>query len=237
MSDQNTLLSDLKAIRTESELIAFLRTLSRHFDFTGFLLFRIPLASDETLLAKLELSDLPRGLIESYDELGLVKNSQIFANLRRSTAPMTWSAEDAIDVRPSEQSAMSAQLFARYNITKAAFLPVHGPSGDRAGFGFLGNRKQLTHSELGNLAVFAAHAYNIYSTLKDGHRINVGLLTPRELEALEWAANGKTSGEIASILSLSEHTVNTYMNNAMRKLDCVNRTQLVAKALRLRLIW
>jgi DNA-binding CsgD family transcriptional regulator len=42
--------------------------------------------------------------------------------------------------------------------------------------------------------------------------------------------------EIAELLSISEHTVNTYMNNAMRKLDCVNRTQLVAKTIRLRLI-
>ena len=61
-------------------------------------------------------------------------------------------------------------------------------------------------------------------------------LTPRELEAIHWVANGKTSSEIALILSLSEHTVNTYVNNAIRKLDCVNRTHLVAKALRLRLI-
>lgn len=40
---------------------------------------------------------------------------------------------------------------------------------------------------------------------------------------VRWTAQGKTSVEIAELLSISEHTVNTYMNNAIRKLDCVNR--------------
>ena len=42
--------------------------------------------------------------------------------------------------------------------------------------------------------------------------------------------------EIAEILGLSEHTINHYLNRATKKLDAVNRTQAVAKALRLGLI-
>ena len=49
-------------------------------------------------------------------------------------------------------------------------------------------------------------------------------------------AAGKTSVEIAEILTLSEHTINHYLNRATKKLDAVNRTQAVAKALRLGLI-
>ncbi|PHR22770.1 MAG: hypothetical protein COA37_10600 [Hoeflea sp.] len=94
----------------------------------------------------------------------------------------------------------------------------------------------MSHAELGELGVYAAHAYNIYSTLKDGHPEKEDVLSIRELEALHWVANGKTSSEVASILSLSEHTVNTYINSAIRKLDCVNRIQLVAKAMRMHLI-
>ncbi|MNL83451.1 Regulatory protein SdiA [compost metagenome] len=53
---------------------------------------------------------------------------------------------------------------------------------------------------------------------------------------VRWTAQGKTSAEIGQILTLSDHTVNAYMTNAIKKLDCVNRTQLVAKAIRLKLI-
>ena len=61
-------------------------------------------------------------------------------------------------------------------------------------------------------------------------------LTEREVDCLNWTAAGKTSAEISEILSLSEHTVNHYLNRATKKLDTVNRTQAVAKALRMGII-
>ena len=236
MSNHPLLLQSMESIRSEIELAKFLKRLATHFDFSGFMLFGIPVAMDEYLLAKIELSDLPDGLIEAYDELGLLKNSQIFRMLRRSTIPLTLNPQAVQDARHTKEAAAAAQFLAQYNITATAFFPVHGPEGSRAALGFLGERNQLSHAELGELGVFAAHAYNIYSNLKDSRRDVEATLTMRELEALHWVANGKTSSEIASILSLSEHTVNTYINNAIHKLDCVNRTQLVAKALRLHLI-
>ncbi|MEM5474028.1 LuxR C-terminal-related transcriptional regulator [Hoeflea sp. AS60] len=237
MPNQSALLDNLEKIRTETDLLEFLRRLSRYFDFTGFMLLNIPSEADQSLEAIVHLSDLPEGMIASYDRLGLLKNSLVFQTLRRSTIPMTLNMQTAHDARPSEEAQSAARLFENYSIATAAFFPVHTPGGSRAAFGFLGSRSQLTRAELGELAIFASHAFNIYSSLKQSDQVKEDPLTKRELEALHWAANGKTSGEIASIISLSEHTVNTYMNNAMRKLDCVNRTQLVAKALRLRLIY
>jgi DNA-binding NarL/FixJ family response regulator len=55
-------------------------------------------------------------------------------------------------------------------------------------------------------------------------------LTDREREVLTWVGRGKTSSEIAMILSLSDRTVNFHCDRAMRRLDVVNRTQAVAKA-------
>ncbi|MGO8506528.1 LuxR C-terminal-related transcriptional regulator, partial [Rhizobium leguminosarum] len=37
-------------------------------------------------------------------------------------------------------------------------------------------------------------------------------LTQRESEIVKWTSEGKTSAEIAIILGLSEHTVNSHMN-------------------------
>jgi len=62
------------------------------------------------------------------------------------------------------------------------------------------------------------------------------VLSSRELDCLRWAAAGKSSEEIALILSLSSHTVNEYLKQAMRKLDAVTRIQAVAAACRLGLI-
>jgi DNA-binding NarL/FixJ family response regulator len=56
-------------------------------------------------------------------------------------------------------------------------------------------------------------------------------LSNREREVLTWASRGKTSAEMAIILGLSERTVNFHCDQAMRRLDAVNRTQAVATAI------
>lgn len=56
-------------------------------------------------------------------------------------------------------------------------------------------------------------------------------LTPRETEVLKWTACGKTSGEIAKVLDISEDTVNAHIRNACVKLDAVNRTHATVIAL------
>jgi DNA-binding NarL/FixJ family response regulator len=61
-------------------------------------------------------------------------------------------------------------------------------------------------------------------------------LNERELECLTWAARGKTSPEIATILGLSKRTVNFHIENACRKLNVSTRTEAVFKATSGRLI-
>lgn len=62
------------------------------------------------------------------------------------------------------------------------------------------------------------------------------VLTERELECLYWSARGKSNPEIATILKLSRHTVNTHIENAKRKLGVATRVQAVAIAHRLGLL-
>jgi LuxR family quorum-sensing system transcriptional regulator SolR len=55
-------------------------------------------------------------------------------------------------------------------------------------------------------------------------------LSPREIEVLRWTADGKTSGEIGDIISISERTVNFHVNNAIAKLRTGNKTAATIKA-------
>jgi LuxR family transcriptional regulator len=61
-------------------------------------------------------------------------------------------------------------------------------------------------------------------------------LTSREVEILQWTADGKTASEIADILDLSDHTVTFHLGNAVRKLGCANKTAAVVKAAMLGLL-
>ena len=61
-------------------------------------------------------------------------------------------------------------------------------------------------------------------------------LTPRETECLIWTAKGKTAGDIADILNISEHTVRFHIARAMKKLNVYSKTHAAAKSLQLGLI-
>jgi DNA-binding NarL/FixJ family response regulator len=61
-------------------------------------------------------------------------------------------------------------------------------------------------------------------------------LTPRQFDILVEMANGSTYSEIANKFVVTEGTIKTHIHNILRRLDCHNRTQLVAYALRRGLI-
>ncbi|MGL3105057.1 response regulator transcription factor [Bradyrhizobium sp. BR 1432] len=61
-------------------------------------------------------------------------------------------------------------------------------------------------------------------------------LSAREKECLNWAAQGKSSSEIADIVSISVHTVNFHLKNSMKKLGVNSRTTACLHAVRLGLI-
>ena len=91
---------------------------------------------------------------------------------------------------------------------------------------------------MADLQLFAVHAQDaamriLTPSLVSGQQPS---LTPRELEALRWTMDGKTAWEVANVLGISERTAVLHINNAMHKLDCVNKHQAVLKALRLGLI-
>lgn len=52
-------------------------------------------------------------------------------------------------------------------------------------------------------------------------------LTPRETEILHWVREGKRNGEIATILTLSPHTIRKHLENIFRKLGVETRAGAV----------
>ena len=67
-------------------------------------------------------------------------------------------------------------------------------------------------------------------------RLTTAGLNDREVDALTWAARGKTSFEIACILGLSKRTIDFHVDNARAKLGAATRIEAVTKAALRRLI-
>jgi transcriptional regulator EpsA len=61
------------------------------------------------------------------------------------------------------------------------------------------------------------------------------VLTAREQDILKWIYLGKSNFEIGAILKISPLTVKNHVQKILRKLNVVNRTQAIGKALELRI--
>ncbi len=59
-----------------------------------------------------------------------------------------------------------------------------------------------------------------------------GELSGRERRVVALSATGKTAGEIAAILAISQRTVHAHLQNASEKLRALNKTHTVVEALR-----
>jgi DNA-binding CsgD family transcriptional regulator len=62
-------------------------------------------------------------------------------------------------------------------------------------------------------------------------RIRTRSLSPREIECLAWAAQGKTYKEIGMLTGLAYGTVKSYLDTARAKLNAVNLPHAVALAI------
>ena len=178
-----------------------------------------------TLTSQLELHDLPSGLAEEYDARFNFSESGLFRSLQETTLPTVW--QDA----NGEEDELMRQL----GFEVALSIPVHGVNGSRHSVIFLGDRDAPEPAEVQELCYNASYGFDFYFRHVLANKKGMGL-TPRELEILKWISHGKTAGEIALIVSVSEHTVNSHTATILKKLDVVNRTQMVAKAIREQII-
>ena len=83
------------------------------------------------------------------------------------------------------------------------------------------------------LEYIAPHIHEVFNRSGEMKRQNLRApkLTKREIEVLHWAKEGKSIWDISTILSISERTVKFHFSNVFNKLDVINRSQAVAKAI------
>lgn len=89
-----------------------------------------------------------------------------------------------------------------------------------------GNREDLAAAvrQLFKPTLFFA-PQGVSTTVLDGFRAGGPLLTPRELEILGLAAEGRSNADVARQLWVTEQTVKFHLSNVYKKLGVSNRTE------------
>lgn len=122
-------------------------------------------------------------------------------------------------------------------------LAVHGRHGETGVISLARSAGPLSNDELadteGKLVWLSHTANGVIDQLiaRRNSPANMPSLTIREREVLRWTAMGKTSDEIGIILGISARTVNFHVTTILEKLEAVNKTQAVAKAVILDILY
>ncbi len=185
------------------------------------------------------INGYPEQWVDHYFEEGFNSIDPVMSYCARHIIPIQWQNLTTSD----EAGCMRVMNEARdFGLKTGISMPIHSPHGE---LGVLSLALSHDGKEASEIAVrampyvqlIAGHLHEAVRRVS-GFVNKVGdyALTAREQECLRWAADGKTSWEIAAVLSTSERTVNFHLNNAMVKLDVNNRQHAVAKAVLLGLI-
>ncbi len=129
-----------------------------------------------------------------------------------------------------------------FRITYGLTIPIRGARGELGVFNVVSSdQKHLVDVTRGAHEHLFCAAFDTHDLMMKRHtsrgddEVNQGL-SPREKECLSWTLEGKTAGEIATILGLSVSTVNHHAVMASRKLGAANKHHAAVQALRSGLI-
>lgn len=74
------------------------------------------------------------------------------------------------------------------------------------------------------------HSIDLVNIIKDSEKHNFkDIFTTREKEIIKKLTQGKDFNEIAKLLFVSPHTINTHKKNMLRKSSCKNTAELIAR--------
>lgn len=205
---------------------AIFQSICTAFGLSCYAVFSLGDVSDTASFSeRLVLHDLPASLIRDCDQKHTFSTSALLRTARASTLSSLWHnqhySSDDFPATLGFSLGICVPVYTRNGLRYAALLVGHGSSMEAS------RHMELCYRVTCAFDAFAARFLNAKSKAK---------LTPKEREVLRWISQGKTAKEIAIIVSVSEHTINSHTATLLRKLDAVNRAQMVAKAMRQQLI-
>ncbi|WP_374764865.1 autoinducer binding domain-containing protein [Yunchengibacter salinarum] len=155
--------------------------------------------------------------------------------------PFTWS-----DIRERQRiNALSERMFREaerdFHLKDGLLVPIHQSDGTVSMVSMIGeapDTADIVRRALGMAAQFLHNKARELSGFRpeDGDFSGGSPVSRRQLDCLQWVAEGKSDWEISQILGIAEATVHNHIEAAKRSLSVTTRAQAVATASRRKLM-
>lgn len=190
----------------------------------------LPSEIDEAVI----LGNYPQEWVKLYQLRALFRQDPIMSHSSMTSTAFFW--KDVIQENSRTNNIFD--LSAQYGIEQGFSIPVHEPGCAFGSMHFSTCKENSdfpiiikNHANLITIVSYIAHQFRPALARREPYQ----RFTEREVECLQWIAMGKSYGEIALILEISERTVKFHAQNIINKMEAVNIKQALTKALRLNL--
>lgn len=245
MSDRQAAANAMFDFITESsvaqgrdDVLSCLEKASSAFGMECFAISGIPLPN-ERIDPYFMLNAWPDGWFERYVQENYVHDDPVIYRTKMSNEAFVWS--EALAGKPVSRPAKRVMNEAtEFGMLDGYSVPLHSVGGFQAIVTYGARKVDLSHEQRGALHIISIYAHNrlraFMTETGDRSAAMAAKVSAREREVILWCSAGKTNWEIGQILGTSEKTVQHEIASACRKLNCVNRAQLIAESIRLGLI-
>lgn len=228
--------------RTAAEVVSELEKVVRGYGFQSYGIVQQP-KPDENPMDLVLTGQWPEGWPQLYIAKKYVLTDPTVRYLGQAQSGFRW--RDALHAFRNDphRKRMERMLLdsARYGLIDGYIFPVHGRTGLLGNMTVGGRPIDLSPTEITLFDAVAKKAYWRLNEFKHAAAPEPAKpidtrMTRREMEVLNYLADGLTSNEISKILKISNHTVDWYMNGIQDKLNARNRQHVVALSFRLGLV-
>lgn len=186
----------------------------------------------ETVSGCVLYDDMPEGFAESFDKDGFSKHNPLISHALKEARPYSAAEIWAMPLTVHQRRAL-AHLNLSLKVRDGVMIPIRHGAALEGIVLFGGQKPEMAPIVRSALHLLAYCAFEqVIQIETNPRRASAGMLSPREVECLSWAAAGKTDAQIGLILTISPRTTRFHIENAKKKLGVATRVQAVAEAMK-----
>ena len=186
------------------------------------------------------IGNTPQGFAEASRNFESMRRDPVLKRLKTSSTPFVYDQSLYVEENAADLWEEQAPFGYRTGISMALHMPAgrHFLLGVDREAPLPVEDRTLTRllADLQLLAVYAQETAVRVLLPEAAPLAPIAHLTVREREVLQWTREGKSAWAVGQILSMSEHTVNYHLRNAMRKLGVSSKHIAILKAISFGLI-
>lgn len=178
----------------------------------------------------------PDDWMAHYNKKNYLKVDPVVKELLHSRKPFFW--DDVINKQKrSDESYRLMREAEDAGVGDGIGISIATTYGEITGIGIARSQRlneRKSYDILSQIYLLSTYFHETYRGLIT--RKEKITLTPKEIEILSWAVEGKMDDDIADLMNISFNTVRFHWKNIFTKLSTFNKVHAVSKALRLKLV-